>query len=164
MSFKTPYSNMHELNLDWIMKAIKNLFGGTGGQYLRKKSNTQFDYEWHTITPSDIGALPDSYTPPVTSVAGKTGDVTLDSQDVSFDRSENYTEPSIGAELNKIENIVKIPNPYSPGAGTPPLTIFVPSADGARQRYGYSPRMIHLQFQRLLLTSMDHATEVNWMY
>lgn len=115
MSFKTPYSNMHELNLDWIMKAIKNLFGGTGGQYLRKKSNTQFDYEWHTITPSDIGALPADATI-VTSVAGKTGDVTLNSQDVSFDRSENYTEPSIGAELKDIgaelkdiENVVQIP-------------------------------------------------------
>ena len=95
MSFKTPYSNMHELNLDWIMKAIKNLFGGTGGQYLRKKSNTQFDYEWHTITPSDIGAMP--------------ADATLSSQDVSFDRSENYTEPSIGAELKDIEDVVQIP-------------------------------------------------------
>lgn len=95
MSFKTPYSNFHELNLDWIMKAIKNMFGGTGGQYLRKKSNTQFDYEWHTITPSEIGAMAE--------------DVTLNSQDISFDRTENYTEPSIGAELKNIENIVQIP-------------------------------------------------------
>ena len=31
-----------------------------------------------TLTASDVGALPDTYTPPVTSVDGKTGDVTVD--------------------------------------------------------------------------------------
>lgn len=31
-----------------------------------------------TLTAADVGALPDNYTPPVTSVNGKTGDVTVD--------------------------------------------------------------------------------------
>ena len=31
-----------------------------------------------TLTAADVGALPDTYTPPVTSVDGKTGDVTVD--------------------------------------------------------------------------------------
>ena len=32
----------------------------------------------HTHTAADVGALPDTYTPPVTSVNGKTGDVVID--------------------------------------------------------------------------------------
>ena len=31
-----------------------------------------------TLTAADVGALPDTYTPPVTSVDGKTGDVSVD--------------------------------------------------------------------------------------
>lgn len=36
-----------------------------------------------TLTASDVGALPDSYQPPVTSVNNQTGDVVLDNEDVN---------------------------------------------------------------------------------
>ena len=38
--------------------------GGTAGQVLTKKTNTDHDTEWTTLTASDVGALPDNYTPP----------------------------------------------------------------------------------------------------
>ena len=99
-----PYTDLHEININKFLKAIKNLLGGHGGEYLRKKSNIPFDYEWSVINgpsgsvtsvngqtgavvldASDVGALPDSYTPPpapVQSVNGQTGAVVLDASDV----------------------------------------------------------------------------------
>jgi len=74
--------------------------GGTTGQVLAKKSNTNYDTEWKTVSgggavdsvngqtgvvvldADDVGALPDTYTAPVTSVNSKTGAVTLTASDV----------------------------------------------------------------------------------
>lgn len=44
--------------------------GGTAGQLLRKVSATDYDSEWHTLTPGDIGAQPNSTA--LTSIAGLT--------------------------------------------------------------------------------------------
>lgn len=44
--------------------------GGTAGQILRKASATDYDDEWHTLTPGDIGAQPNSTA--LTSIAGLT--------------------------------------------------------------------------------------------
>lgn len=54
-----PYTNFHELNLDWILRKLRELTdkvdklklqglpgGGTAGQILTKKSVTDFDAEW----------------------------------------------------------------------------------------------------------------------
>ena len=69
--------------------------GGTTGQVLAKKSNTNYDTEWQTVSgsgavdsvngqtgtvildASDVGALPDTYTAPVSSVNTRTGAVTV---------------------------------------------------------------------------------------
>lgn len=48
---KFPYSNEHELNLDWIIRQFKKLFGGATGQILAKKSNTDYDFTWRNIGP-----------------------------------------------------------------------------------------------------------------
>ena len=75
--------------------------GGTTGQVLAKKSNTNYDVEWQTVQSgggavdsvngqtgtvvldaSDVGALPDTYTAPVSSVNSKTGAVSLSASDV----------------------------------------------------------------------------------
>lgn len=75
--------------------------GGTTGQVLAKKTNTNYDLEWVNqsggggavdsvngqtgtvvLDASDVGALPDTYTAPVTSVNTKTGAVTLTASDV----------------------------------------------------------------------------------
>ena len=98
-----PYTDLHEININKFLKAIKNLLGGHGGEYLRKKSNIPFDYEWSPVAvssgvnsvngqtgdvildASDVGALPDSYTPPpapVQSVNGQTGAVVLNASNV----------------------------------------------------------------------------------
>lgn len=67
--------------------------GGTTGQVLKKRSNADYDTEWANesgavlsvngktgsvvLDADDVGALPDTYTPPVTSVNGQTGAVTV---------------------------------------------------------------------------------------
>lgn len=78
-----PYTNFHDINLDWIVKQIKDFAsnlnalaqrlatfvslpaGGSTGEALVKKSNANYDVEWDTIQAG------------VTSVDGKTGNVTV---------------------------------------------------------------------------------------
>lgn len=41
-----PFSNMHELNLDWILRVWNTLRGGSSNQVLAKRSNADFDFTW----------------------------------------------------------------------------------------------------------------------
>ena len=54
-----------------------------------------------TYTASEVGALPSSYTPPVTSVNGKTGEVALNAQDVGA-RPDTWTPSAsdVGADAS----------------------------------------------------------------
>ena len=82
-----PYTDLHEININKFLKAIKNLLGGHGGEYLRKKSNIPFDYEWSVINgPSGS----------VTSVNGQTGAVVLDASDVGALPDTTFTTGSDG--------------------------------------------------------------------
>ena len=45
---KFPYSDEHQLNLDWILRLLKSLKGGTTGQILKKRSGKDYDFEWGT--------------------------------------------------------------------------------------------------------------------
>lgn len=45
---KFPYTNNHQLNLDWIIKIIKLLKGGFKGQVLIKQSSKDYDFAWGT--------------------------------------------------------------------------------------------------------------------
>lgn len=74
--------------------------GGSAGQVLTKDTNDDYDYSWQTISAggavdsvngqtgvvvldaNDVGALPDTYTPPVSSVNGLTGAVVLSAANV----------------------------------------------------------------------------------
>ena len=108
-----PYSSMQEINLDWILTKIKNILrfvpdDGAVGQILRR---TAHGAEWSdeqgaggsvtsvngmqgavVLDASDVGALPDTYTPPVDSVNGQTGTVVLDASDVGA-LPDTYTAP-----------------------------------------------------------------------
>lgn len=92
-----PFTTMQELNLDWILTKIKNILrfvpdDGAVGQILRR---TPSGAEWSNeqgggavnsvngqtgdviLDAADVGALPDTYVAPVTSVNGQTGAVSL---------------------------------------------------------------------------------------
>ena len=53
-----------------------------------------------------MGAKPDSYQAPVSSVAGKTGAVTLGAGDVDFGDQETYQDGTVGKELSRQLNAI----------------------------------------------------------
>lgn len=88
--------------------ARKNIGAGTGdgpgsGGILKETDPTVPDWakqpQKPTYTASEVGALPSSYTPPVTSVNGKTGAVALSAQDVGA-RPDTWTPSAsdVGAD------------------------------------------------------------------
>lgn len=118
-----PGTNLQDLNLDWILRKIAALRGGSTGQYLYKKSDQDFDFGWKTgggggggtsdyldldnkpsinnveltgnKTAAQLGLATPSDIPtvPVQSVNGKTGAVVLGASDVG---AGTYTKPSTG--------------------------------------------------------------------
>ena len=90
--------------------ARKNIGAGTGdgpgsGGILKETDPTVPDWAKQpskpTYTASEVGALPSSYTPPVTSVNGKTGAVALSAQDVGA-RPDTWTPSAseVGADAS----------------------------------------------------------------
>lgn len=77
--------------------------GGTGGGIVTETDPTVPDWAKQPNKPkytaSEVGALPSSYTPPVTSVNGKTGAVALSAQDVGA-RPDTWTPSAadVGAD------------------------------------------------------------------
>ena len=47
---KFPFTNAHELNLDWILRILNKLKGGTKDQVLTRLSNKPFDFGWKTMS------------------------------------------------------------------------------------------------------------------
>ena len=41
-----PWSDEHQLNLDWILRLLTSFKGGTANQVLAKKSNKDYDFKW----------------------------------------------------------------------------------------------------------------------
>lgn len=127
-----PGTNLQDLNLDWILKKISALRGGTTGQYLYKKSNKDFDFGWKTgggggggtsdyldldnkpsinnveltgnKTSADLGLASASDIPvvPVQSVNGKTGAVELTASDVGA-----YVKPATGIPETDLSSAVQ---------------------------------------------------------
>ena len=70
-----PYTDFNKINLDWIMRRLKEQVSSAVNSVNGKIGIV-------TLDANDVGALPDSYTPPVESVNLKTGAVVLDADDV----------------------------------------------------------------------------------
>ena len=86
-----PYSTMQQINLDWLLEKIKGLLpflpnNGTAGQILRR---TATGAEWSDERTG--GGL-------VTSVNGRTGDVTLSKSDVGLGNVANK-------DLSNVDNV-----------------------------------------------------------
>ena len=47
---KFPFTNVHELNLDWILRILNKLKGGTKDQVLTRLSNKPLDFGWKTMS------------------------------------------------------------------------------------------------------------------
>lgn len=118
---KYPFPDMQQLNLDWILSRLKAIMkflppGGSVGQILRRTSTGA---EWSDegtleqavtsvngqtgdveLTASDVGALPDTYTPPVVSVNSKVGSVTLNAADVGALPAGTQYVITTGASIN----------------------------------------------------------------
>lgn len=82
--FSWPWTNFHELNLDWIMRTVKKLEtdvatlfrrvpppGGTSGQVLSKASNDDYDYEWTDPGATDVREVPTGATSGQVLTAGQ---------------------------------------------------------------------------------------------
>ena len=83
-----PYTDFNKVNLDWIMRKLKEQISGLVASVNGMTGNV-------VLTASDVGALPDSYTPPaapVESVNGQTGTVELTASDVGA-MPDSYTPP-----------------------------------------------------------------------
>ena len=98
--YTKPASGIPATDLTSTVQSRLLKTGGTTGQVLAKASGTNYDVAWTTVSgggavdsvngqtgtvvldADDVGALPDTYTAPVTSVNTKTGAVTLTASDV----------------------------------------------------------------------------------
>lgn len=98
--YTKPSSGIPATDLTSTVQSRLLKTGGTTGQVLAKVSGTNYDVAWTTVSAGgavdsvngqtgtvvldadDVGALPDTYTAPVTSVNTKTGAVTLTASDV----------------------------------------------------------------------------------
>lgn len=106
-----PGTSFTEINLDWIMRKLKEQISGLVASVNGKTGNVVLDY-------TDVGALPDTYTPPaapVDSVNGQTGTVVLDYTDVCA-LPDTYTPPAAPVQsVNTQTGDVVIPVPPSGG-------------------------------------------------
>ena len=106
-----PYTNMTQINLDWIMKELRKKVNSLVASVNGKTGDV-------VLTASDVGALPDTYTPPaapVDSVNGQTGTVVLDYSDVGA-LPDTYTPPAAPVQsVNTQTGDVVLPVPPSGG-------------------------------------------------
>lgn len=114
-----PFSNFHNLNLDWILEKLRKAVFTINGQGPDDNGNINLagvagvtsvntvgpDSTGNvTLTPADIGAMPDSYQAPVSSVNNKTGAVSLSPVDIGA-LPANY-QPPVSSVNSKTGNVV----------------------------------------------------------
>lgn len=111
-----PYTDFNKINLDWIMRKLKEQISGLVASVNGKTGNVVLDA-------SDVGALPDSYTPsyPVRSVNSQTGDVVLTAADVHAMPDDYIPSVSVtsvngqtGAVVLDADDVGALPDSYTP--------------------------------------------------
>ena len=107
-----PGTSFTNINLDWIMRKLNEQISGLVASVNGKTGNVVLDY-------TDVGALPDTYTPPaapVDSVNGQTGTVVLDYSDVGA-LPDTYTPPAAPVQsVNTQTGDVVLPVPPAGGS------------------------------------------------
>ena len=131
---KFPYSNFHDINLDWILSKLKNAVFSVNGQQPDDDGNIDLpsiagvssvngvgpdSLGNVTLTASDVSAMPDSYSAPVTSVNNKTGAVSLTSFDIGA-LPAGYVPPvtSVNTQTGNVvltaSDVGALPDTYTP--------------------------------------------------
>lgn len=129
-----PYSNFHDINLDWIVGKLKRAVFTINGQAPDDDGNVNLSQISGVttvngvgadgagnvqLTPADVNALPDSYSAPVQSVQGKTGNVILSASDVNA-MPIGYTAPvqSVNGQTGTVvldaSDVGALPDTYTP--------------------------------------------------
>ena len=114
-----PFTNFHDLNMDWIIKSIKTLWS----KAVFTVNNTMPDENGNVNLPGvsgvssvngigadgsgniqldaqDVGALPDTYTAPVKSVNNKTGNVDIGTYNINGNFVVIFVDGSAGDDNN----------------------------------------------------------------
>ena len=128
-----PNTNFHSLNLDWILEKLRKAVFTVNGQGPDDNGNINLsgvagvtsvnsigpDSAGNvTLTPADVGAMPDSYTAPVASVNGQTGAVSLSAASVGA-MPANYQPPVVsvnsktGVVMLNAADVGALPDDYT---------------------------------------------------
>ena len=115
--------------------------GGTQGQALIKKSSTDFDAEWETLTASDVGALPDDTVIPIVNdgtltIQVNNTDLQIFSANSSSDKTANILVPTDTSDLTNNAGFLK---PSNLTTFTPMVDYYVSGSEGyVRWSNGYT--------------------------
>lgn len=128
-----PFTNFHDINLDWILSKLKKAVFTVNGQGPDDNGNINLagvagvtsvntvgpDSTGNvTLTPADVRAMPDSYQAPVASVNGQTGAVSLSAASVGA-MPANYQPPvfsvngQTGAVVLDAADVSALPDNYT---------------------------------------------------
>lgn len=168
---KWPFSNFHDLNLNWVLDYVKEAKETIASfeekikdGFVSKINNKTGDV---TLTAGDVGAVPDTTTL-TNTVNGKSGNVQLSASDVGAVPSEtqivNNVNGKTGAVTLEAEDIGAVPdttslvNSVNGKNGTVTLTAGDINALGANTKYVSS---VNGQSGTVTLTGDDIATSAS---
>ena len=139
----TPYTNFHNLNLDWIMRKLKLAVYAVNGQPPDEDGNVELEVTSGVVsvngqtgdvelTAADVDALPDSYTPPVQSVNGQTGNVVI-----GIPNMQIGTSSAITAAAGAISSVdITFPIEFNSAPRFVMAQLYAPNISTTRYRLG----------------------------
>ena len=170
----TPYTNFHNLNLDWIMRKLKLAVYAVNGQPPDEDGNVELEITGGVnsvngktgtvnLNADDVGALPVNYMPPVWSVNGQVHNVNLDARDVRA-LPDTYIPPVLS--VNGQRGIVTIDTPNIQTGISDALTVEAQTVSNVDvtfpTEFNTAPRFVMAQLYAppLLPTSRYRAGEL----